>query len=855
MSHDSSHEEDEMAANGGGVAADQLDYDNRCRKMWETKSIDLVLSPPVHVHEIKSGSIRELNGNNSNAWKRNSVPGSDHSGASVHRRSFTERYTSSYDDSENGNDCSGEDSGWESHGRQSSARGSPAAESNGSGQPTSSILSSSAAAQVPMALEAATAVTPSFHNQFSHRPHRHSSTFDYYSSNHALNGDWEFNANRFDEQLHESTRLNLAPHHHHHHHPQQSNGIGSQNLRPSRHTVHYGGSDGIGGVRFEKLQYYDDAMETGNNKSPTAANRSRRSPDKSTTGSRKKLNCSSQTQLADDKSDTKSKSSKDGQSSSSPSMKFPLLKSFKSASMRLPGQKSSMQEVQQILRNKFNRLQSNLRKRRALSVQEVFNDDDDGGVGMDRRSQSGSSTDLPNTTFYVPSPSSSIRLKGASSTYIRNSLQDSMEDQNNNIEYHDFNNPHYRLNEVDEDSGPVSLPYFSAASFDPPSSAATSDSLSKRIPSQVSLVEERKCTDGQPAATGHRSRFSDLSFIRGTAKFMNRDSSGGSSLMSKLTRSNSQKVSGNSGSTVTLVGNESTSRANSCKVASVNLHETPKKTARTKLSALFQNATTSSSPKSSVRVKAAPLLDPRSSVKVTPATVRGTSTAGTPISSSTPVAPKRQPRGTVKTSPPTTVKAKVASPTGPVTAAVEDRKPVKSVKSTVAERVDGAEVQKNRSNKVNESAKSKMRIRIRPRSHSPVKQFKHEASKMADGIKRESLGLLNNMYNKLVGSQLPPVVPGTATPKKTGAAATGGTTQNGNATNITKKLKRLSLDSSHSPKALEITYKKIQPPATSVTGTAGNASTSSAVAAADKTEEPSSRDRKLKQVNTNSIPG
>lgn len=775
---------------------DQLDYDSRSRKMWETKSIDLVLSPTVHVHEIKSGSIRDLNGSSTSlAWKRNSVPGSDHSVHNhLHRRSYTEK--SSYDDSENGNDCSGEDSGWESHGRQSSARGSPAAQSNGSGQPNTS-----SAATAPM--------SASYHNHFSRRPHRHSSTFDYYSSNHALNGDWEFNANRFDEQLNESACLNVAPHHHHN----------NNNLRPNRNTVHYGE-----GVRFEKLQYYDDTTEMGNgcrNRSPHARH-SVGDKGRDFSGSRKKLNFSSETQLAmpdSDKSDSKGKSSKDGQSSSS--SKFPLLKSFKSASMRLPGQKSSMQEVQQILRNKFNRLQNNLRKRRALSVQEVF---DDSGE-MDR-SQSGSSTDLPNTTFYVPSPGNSIRLKGESSTYIRNSLQDSMEDQNNNIEYHDFNNPHFRLlNGIEEDSGPVSLPYISAASIDTPAS------LSRRIPSQISLVE---AAEKPAAASGHRSRFSDLSFIRGS-KFMSRDPSS-NSLMSKLTRSNSQKAA--TGSTVTLAENSENggSRQNSCKVASGNLQDTPKKTTRTKLSALFQNATSSGSPKNSVRVKTS-TASATSSAKVSPPTatsspsVRQTSTsASDKLISSTPVAPKRQVRSSVKTSPPAAVKGKVAG---------SERKPSVTTSSKVTK---AEEEEAKKKGSVNDSAKSKMRIRIRPRSHSPVKQFKHEASKMADGIKRESLGLLNNMYNKFVGHQLPPVAPGT--PNKQPAGSNQGATQN--ATNITKKLKRLSLDSSHSPKSLENAYKKIQPSAAAASNAAGNASTS--MSSADKTEGPSSRDRKLKQV-------
>lgn len=53
-------------------------------------------------------------------------------------------------------------------------------------------------------------------------------------------------------------------------------------------------------------------------------------------------------------------------------IRFPGLKAFKSASMRLPGQKTSLHEVHQILRNKFNRLNVNLRKKRTMSVQEVF---------------------------------------------------------------------------------------------------------------------------------------------------------------------------------------------------------------------------------------------------------------------------------------------------------------------------------------------------------------------------------------------------------------------------------------------------------------------------------------------------
>lgn len=79
--------------------------------------------------------------------------------------------------------------------------------------------------------------------------------------------------------------------------------------------------------------------------------------------------------------------------------KFPGLKAFKSASMRLPNQKSSIQEVHQLLRNKFNRLNVGLRKKRSLSVQEVF---ENASSQTDSRAPA---------QFYVPSPSEVNRLR------------------------------------------------------------------------------------------------------------------------------------------------------------------------------------------------------------------------------------------------------------------------------------------------------------------------------------------------------------------------------------------------------------------------------------------------------------
>lgn len=91
-----------------------------------------------------------------------------------------------------------------------------------------------------------------------------------------------------------------------------------------------------------------------------------------------------------------------GSGSERKEMKFPSLKAFKSASMRLPGQKSSLQEVHQMLRNKFNRLNVGLRKKRTLSVQEVFHQ-------SSPTSQS-SKGQLPPSQFYVPSPMPATKI-------------------------------------------------------------------------------------------------------------------------------------------------------------------------------------------------------------------------------------------------------------------------------------------------------------------------------------------------------------------------------------------------------------------------------------------------------------
>lgn len=73
-------------------------------------------------------------------------------------------------------------------------------------------------------------------------------------------------------------------------------------------------------------------------------------------------------------------------------LKIPGLKTFKSASMRLPGQRTSLHEVLPMLRNKFNKFNVGLRRKRTMSVQEVF-----------QTPSSQQQQDAP-SQFYVPSP-------------------------------------------------------------------------------------------------------------------------------------------------------------------------------------------------------------------------------------------------------------------------------------------------------------------------------------------------------------------------------------------------------------------------------------------------------------------
>nr|XP_049465280.1 uncharacterized protein LOC120957008 [Anopheles coluzzii]XP_049465281.1 uncharacterized protein LOC120957008 [Anopheles coluzzii]XP_049465282.1 uncharacterized protein LOC120957008 [Anopheles coluzzii]XP_049465283.1 uncharacterized protein LOC120957008 [Anopheles coluzzii] len=137
-------------------------------------------------------------------------------------------------------------------------------------------------------------------------------------------------------------------------------------------------------------------------------------------------------------------------------IKLPSLKTFKSASMRLPGQKSSIHEVQQLLRSKFNRIHAGLRKRRALSVQEVFQVPGTPGTA------SGVQATPTKPTFYVPSPLVSERTphRGVTTRY-------SEEEEGNGprtapfLDEEDQRDGLASDRHADEEEGPVSLPYIS----------------------------------------------------------------------------------------------------------------------------------------------------------------------------------------------------------------------------------------------------------------------------------------------------------------------------------------------------------------------------------------------------------
>ncbi|XP_052898803.1 uncharacterized protein LOC128305408 [Anopheles moucheti] len=137
-------------------------------------------------------------------------------------------------------------------------------------------------------------------------------------------------------------------------------------------------------------------------------------------------------------------------------IKLPSLKTFKSASMRLPGQKSSIHEVQQLLRSKFNRIHAGLRKRRALSVQEVFQVPGSApGAGVQATPTK--------PTFYVPSPLVSERTphRGVTPRYNEEEEGDGTRtpflDEEDRTERQDDELSGHQ----DEDEGPVSLPYIS----------------------------------------------------------------------------------------------------------------------------------------------------------------------------------------------------------------------------------------------------------------------------------------------------------------------------------------------------------------------------------------------------------
>uniref|UniRef100_A0A182K9F1 Uncharacterized protein n=1 Tax=Anopheles christyi TaxID=43041 RepID=A0A182K9F1_9DIPT len=178
--------------------------------------------------------------------------------------------------------------------------------------------------------------------------------------------------------------------------------------------------------RTEKLQYYDELSDV------------KRTATGGTTGEPGTMHESSNIKVAKE-------------------IKLPSLKTFKSASMRLPGQKSSMHEVQQLLRSKFNRIHAGLRKRRALSVQEVFQ--------VPGTPAAGGAVQVTPTkpTFYVPSPLVSERTphRGMAPRYNEEEEADDTRAPFLDAHDHGLSADQHEEQEEGEEEGPVSLPYIS----------------------------------------------------------------------------------------------------------------------------------------------------------------------------------------------------------------------------------------------------------------------------------------------------------------------------------------------------------------------------------------------------------
>lgn len=189
-------------------------------------------------------------------------------------------------------------------------------------------------------------------------------------------------------------------------------------------------------------------------------------------------------------------------------VRFPSFKSFKSASMRLPGQKTSIQEVQQLLRIKFNRINIGLRKRRALSVQEVF----------EQHASSQQSSEQNTQTTVVPSKSSSSQRTLPPSQFYVPSPLCHKNNNNNDVEY---------IN--DEDSGPASLPYFVNESI-------------KQIPTKGKVYSNVDARNNKNRVTVSRSAASNqngnTSSNSGTKKLLPRSHSGNNSTCSNTTSIN-----------------------------------------------------------------------------------------------------------------------------------------------------------------------------------------------------------------------------------------------------------------------------------------------------------------------------
>jgi hypothetical protein len=315
--------------------------------------------------------------------------------------------------------------------------------------------------------------------------------------------------------------------------------------------------------------------------------------------------------------------------------------------------------VQQILRNKFNRLHAGLRKRRALSVQEVF------------QNQPGQ---VP-PTFYVPSPNGSI-----------NNCHQSTYDE---------------YDETDE-SGPMSLPYINPPPMTLPNDLSTNRMRERSISPNKKDFDSR-CPSRNRSHNGRVQCYSmitdDVSFLRSQSHSL------------KQTNNNSNAMNNNNGSAIVMENNKNDFKNLNNNNNNKSINEITKNNNNMDGKIMVQNKPSNinngSNHNYDLHIKQ--LFKSKSS-SLSPTTTNTTTTSS-------------------PTSPIKNGKAKTSSPSSTTPSSLDNNN--RTIKK----------LQNNNSTNSNNEKK----VRLRPRSHSPLKNlFNNRKSTGLDENKNQTVHLSKN---------------------------------------------------------------------------------------------------------------